>query len=64
MMAEGKSRSRGLASADEQTRKKVAHMGGKAPHKVRGLQAADEQTRERVAKAGGTAPHSNRGRGQ
>lgn len=46
---------RGLASADENTREKVAHMGGKAPHSKRGLQAADKETRENVAKKGGEA---------
>ncbi|MDQ3836122.1 MAG: general stress protein [Thermoproteota archaeon] len=44
---------RGLASADEETRKRVAREGGKAPHEERGLQAADEDTRERVAREGG-----------
>ena len=46
---------RGLASADEQTKKKVASAGGSAPHEERGLQAADEQTKESVARAGGEA---------
>jgi general stress protein YciG len=49
---------RGLASADEKTRKRVASEGGKAPHDERGLEAADEETKERVAKAGGKASHS------
>ena len=44
---------RGLASADEETRKKVAKAGGEAPHDERGLQAADEETKERVARKGG-----------
>ncbi|AIF84190.1 hypothetical protein NTE_02136 [Candidatus Nitrososphaera evergladensis SR1] len=48
---------RGLASADAQTRKRVARAGGEAPHEERGLQAADEQTRERVAREGGQASH-------
>lgn len=52
---------RGLASADEETRKRVAQEGGKADHKERGLAAADEETRERVAREGGEAPHSKRG---
>ncbi len=46
---------RGLASADEKTRKRVGHLGGTAHHKVRGLQAADEKTRKRVARLGGRA---------
>jgi hypothetical protein len=46
---------RGLASADEKTRKRVASEGGKAPHDERGLQAADEETRKRVAREGGKA---------
>jgi len=50
---------RGLASADEETRERVASEGGKAPHKKRGLQAADEETRERVASEGGKASHKN-----
>jgi general stress protein YciG len=44
---------RGLASADEETRERVARKGGEAPHEERGLQAADEETRERVAREGG-----------
>ena len=46
---------RGLASADEKTRKRIASEGGKAPHDERGLEAADEETRERVAREGGKA---------
>jgi hypothetical protein len=44
---------RGLASADEETKKRVARAGGSAPHEERGLQAADEETKERVARKGG-----------
>ncbi len=51
---------RGLASADEQTRKEVAKKGGEAPHSERGLQAADEETRERVAREGGKASGESR----
>ncbi len=43
---------RGRASADEQTRKRVAGEGGSVPHDERGLQAADEETKERVARKG------------
>jgi hypothetical protein len=46
---------RGLASADEKTRKRVASEGGSAPHDERGLEAADEETRKRVASEGGKA---------
>ena len=46
---------RGLASADEETRERVARAGGEAPHDERGLQAADEKTKERVAREGGKA---------
>ena len=48
-----KNSNRGLASADEETREKVARAGGEAPHDERGLQAADEETRKRVAREGG-----------
>ena len=50
---------RGLASADEETRERVAKKGGEAPHDKRGLQAADEETRQRVASEGGKASHKN-----
>ena len=48
---------RGLASADERTRKRVARECGGAPHDERGLEAADEETRKRVAREGGKASH-------
>jgi hypothetical protein len=48
-----KNSNRGLASADEETRERVARAGGEAPHDERGLQAADEETRQRVAREGG-----------
>ena len=54
-----KDSNRGLASADEETRERVARAGGEAPHEERGLQAADEETRERVAREGGKASHKN-----
>lgn len=58
--------SRGLASANEETRRRVAQAGGKAPHvredsetgeqvSSRGLASADPETRRRVAQAGGRA---------
>jgi general stress protein YciG len=50
---------RGLASADEETKERVAKKGGEAPHDKRGLQAADEETKERVAREGGKASHKN-----
>ena len=46
---------RGLASASEETRQRVARKGGIAPHQKRGLAAANPETRQRVAKAGGEA---------
>ena len=48
---------RGLASADEETKERVARKGGEAPHDERGLQAADEETKERVARKGGESSH-------
>ncbi len=48
-----KNSNRGLASADEETRERVARAGGEAPHDERGLQTADEETRKRVAREGG-----------
>jgi hypothetical protein len=50
---------RGLASADEETKERVAKKGGEAQHDKRGLQAADEETKERVAREGGKASHKN-----
>lgn len=61
VMPEDKDSKRGLASASEETRERVARAGGEAAHDERGLQAADEETRERVASAGGSAPHEERG---
>src|SRR5215212_2863150 len=46
---------RGLGSANEETRLRVARKGGISPHHVRGLAAANPETRSRVAKAGGDA---------
>jgi hypothetical protein len=54
-MTESKDNKRGLASADEETKERVAREGGKAKHDERGLQAADEETKERVAREGGKA---------
>jgi hypothetical protein len=53
MNMEKNSSKRGLASADKQTRERVAQLGGKAPHNKRGLQAADQKTRVMVAQMGG-----------
>jgi hypothetical protein len=36
---------RGLASSNEETRKRVIREGGKTPHDERGLESADEETR-------------------
>ena len=44
---------RGLASASEEVRRRVAQMGGYAIHEIRGLQAAPAETRSRVSKIGG-----------
>jgi uncharacterized protein len=47
---------RGLASADEATRREVASKGGSATHRRgRGLQNADKETRQQVARMGGQA---------
>ena len=51
---------RGLASASEETRQRVARKGGVAPHQKRGLAAADPETRLRVARAGGEARAQDR----
>src|SRR5829696_6322847 len=55
---------RGLASADEETKERVARKGGEAPHDERGLQAADQETRERVARAGVEASGGGGGEGR
>ena len=52
-MKDNNKSNRGLASASQETRQRVAHEGGKAPHKKRGLQAASKETRQRVARKGG-----------
>ena len=57
-----KENNRGLASADEKTRKRVASKGGKASHDERGLEAASKETRKRVASKGGKASRSGRKR--
>ena len=51
---------RGLASASEETRQRVARKGGVAPHSKRGLAAASIETRARVAKQGGQARAQDR----
>ena len=51
---------RGLASANEETRERVARGGGVAPHNIRGLAAANIETRLRVARAGGEARSHDR----
>ena len=50
-----KNDNRGLASADEETKERVARAGGEAPHDERGLQVTDEEIRKRVAREGGKA---------
>ena len=46
---------RGLGSASEQTRKKVAKLGANAPHESRGLAAAPAEVRKEIATQGGLA---------
>ncbi|MGH2639896.1 MAG: hypothetical protein ACRDF4_11565 [Rhabdochlamydiaceae bacterium] len=53
---------RGLASASEETRERVARAGGEAPHEKRGLQAASSDTRRAVARKGGLARGEQRRR--
>ena len=53
---------RGLASASEETRERVAKAGGEAPHERRGLQAASSETRQAVARKGGLARGEQRRR--
>jgi general stress protein YciG len=60
MAAENGHARRGLASANEETRQRVARKGGVAPHQKRGLAAANPETRNRVAKAGGEARAQDR----
>ena len=50
-----KRKKRGLGSASEQTRKKVAKLGANAPHKSRGLAAAPPEARKEIATQGGLA---------
>lgn len=53
---------RGLASASNETRERVAKAGGEAPHERRGLQAANAETRLAVARKGGLARGEQRRR--
>lgn len=53
---------RGLASASEETRERVARAGGNAPHEMRGLQAAPQEVRTTVAVKGGLARGEQRRR--
>jgi len=53
---------RGLASASDDTRERVARAGGEAPHEKRGLQAATSETRHEVARKGGLARGEQRRR--
>lgn len=53
---------RGLASASDYTRERVARAGGEAPHEKRGLQAASWETRREVARKGGLARGEQRRR--
>jgi general stress protein YciG len=59
----GNKSDRGLASADKETRERVAREGGKASgggKSDRGLASADKETRERVAREGGKASGGDR----
>ncbi|HEX6646527.1 MAG TPA: hypothetical protein VF047_05055 [Nitrososphaeraceae archaeon] len=58
-----KNTNRGLASANDETRARVAREGGKAHHDEGGLQVTDEKTRARVAREGGKASHNGGRRG-
>ncbi|HZT35955.1 MAG TPA: hypothetical protein VFA15_08540 [Nitrososphaera sp.] len=58
--ADSQTARRGLASASEETRIRVAKKGGIAPHQKRGLAAASIETRARVAKKGGEARAQDR----
>ncbi|MGI0050917.1 MAG: hypothetical protein ACRD8K_04180 [Nitrososphaeraceae archaeon] len=40
-------KNRGLATSDEETKKRVAREGESAPHNERGLESADEENREK-----------------
>ena len=53
---------RGLASASEETRERVAKSGGAAPHEVRGLQGSTPELRKAVARKGGLARGAQRRR--
>lgn len=59
----GSNERRGLASASEETKERVARKGGEAPHEKRGLQAASEETKQRVAREGGKASHKSGDKG-
>ncbi|HET6588737.1 MAG TPA: hypothetical protein VFG45_01080 [Candidatus Nitrosocosmicus sp.] len=47
-----KNDNRVLASADAETKERVARAGGEVPHEKRGLQAAEEESRKRIAREG------------
>ena len=53
---------RGLASASEETRERVAKSGGTAPHSIRGLQGSSPELRKAVARKGGLARGAQRRR--
>ena len=53
---------RGLASASEETRERVAKSGGAAPHGIRGLQGSSPELRKAVARKGGLARGAQRRR--
>ncbi len=54
---------RGLASADEETKERVAREGGKASHsggggEGKGFAGMDEEKQREIAKKGGESSHS------
>jgi hypothetical protein len=53
---------RGLASASEETRERVAKSGGTAQHAIRGLQGSSPELRKAVARKGGLARGAQRRR--
>lgn len=53
---------RGLGSASEETRERVAKSGGTAPHTIRGLQGSSPELRKAIARKGGLARGAQRRR--
>ncbi len=51
-MTMGNTSNRGLASADEETRERVAHEGGESSHGGHGTDKQEESTHEKKSEAG------------